>query len=418
MCAVNSSEIRRIEVVIVFSNRVPTGSEFTELRVIIIAILLKEAGVEALRNTVLVKLIVLAVEFNDACCRSAVDIVLVADPALSRKAVNIVFTVGEFAGKCFAAIGAKHLRQYDLVLRLAEIIGAGICHRGAGPCNRTVRTVKPVIEVGNVISCVGKEDGVGLDVFGIVCTDRLFTVVVAGDINTFCAGKVDVNGLPTAAVDDVLKASDSRSMVVTGSGNNSTPVNYGVTLVAEGSAAVACLGAGSGLVCDRVSVVLMPGGYVDGAVLVALIDADVAIFTHSLGITLDCRRGEVTFSAVRESDTACLGEYLGIHRIDAFLCDDDPVRILSESIVRIPCADRDRSDNCFACQIDGSEAVNGYVNKTLIKVADLSRCGKAVSCLDTLDLPIVDVIDFECCGYRINFRYIGSYDIDVIQRAD
>ena len=134
---------------------------------------------------------------------------------------------------------------------------------------------------------------------------------------------------------------------MTGSGEDSTPVDNRVALSAIGAAGEAVPCAAGGLVFNGLNVVLMPGGNDVGAALVALVDADVAVFAHRLGVTLDVGSAEGGGCAVGKCHRTGLGEDLGVHRIDALLRGNDPVGILAQSVVRIPCTDRDRSDGEF-----------------------------------------------------------------------
>ena len=205
---------------------------------------------------------------------------------------------------------------------------------------------------------------------------------------------------------------------MTGCGLCRTPVNNGVAVCAEGPAGVAFLGAGSRLVSHGLRIVLVPGGNNICAALVALVDADVAVFAHCFAVALNngCREGGG--GSVCKHDLACLGVNLGIHGIDALFGNDEPVGVLSQSVVRIPCAHGNRSDDLLAGCVYGSGGRNAEVDIALVKYFCGIGSGKAFCGFDAPGLPVVYVVDLECNVNVLHGLDVGRNDVDVIERAN
>ena len=131
-------------------------------------------------------------------------------------------------------------------------------------------------------------------------------------------------------------------------GYGRAPVNNGVADFAERSSRVACFRAGRSLVRKSNGCMLMPRSNIESSALVALVNTDIAVGAHRFAVYLDLCGRECSERTVFKYDTSRFCQKLNIHRIYAFLLRYNPVGIFAESVMRIPCANGNGSNNSFS----------------------------------------------------------------------
>ena len=167
--------------------------------------------------------------------------------------------------------------------------------------------------------------------------------------NAACKNAVNVKfAVYNAVCLFVAEQAFAVNKVVSRCGNGRAPVNNGVADFAERSARVARFRAGRGLVRKSNGCMLMPRSNIESSALVALVNTDIAVSAHRFAVYLNLCGRECSERTVFKYDTSCFCQKLNIHRIYAFFLRYNPVGIFAESVMRIPYANGNRSNNSFS----------------------------------------------------------------------
>ena len=242
--------------------------------------------------------------------------------------------VGE-SGSGKSTIGRSIIRLYDPTAGKITFDGQDISGRLSHAQNNTLRTQMQMIFQDPMASLNPRkkvEDiiGEGLDIHHMYKTQ---------DERREKVEKI---------LEKVGLAPEHVNKVVSRCGNGRTPVNNGVAGFAEHSARVARFRAGRGLVRKSNGCMLMPRSNIESSALVALVNTDIAVSAHRFAVYLNLCGRECSERTVFKYDTSCFCQKLNIHRIYAFFLRYNPVGIFAESVMRIPYANGNRSNNSFS----------------------------------------------------------------------
>ena len=203
---------------------------------------------------------------------------------------------------------------------------------------------------------------------------------------------------------------------VSGSRNGCSPLYYGVAILAVGSAGVAVLCAAGSLVGNSYS------GMNVGCAMFSEIDlVDGGKVAIHLGIDMELLVGEGAGSAVDVCDNALVDVHLQILRIEVIGC---PIRcgVIAGNIdigVEIDDADRDLCEDRRAGLIiltgtgdgDGSGIGHGLACGSILG-------GKAVRKYHMIELPMVDIVEVDLSGNRLDGLDRIRLEIHPIDRAE
>ena len=396
-----------VEVVVLTVNELHTGLAQTVLDIVNITVPSCKTGivVSALACAVLIeyipcklleRIVIVVIDPAGSGCGITllVEAVVLAvdgvplEDVLAASEIRRTFVISDTAGGAMPLTGYELTVFFKLIGYIAVVIG------GNGSVSGFVEVIPFVIDLNP--ACISLAAGEVI----VLAVDLLKTVLNGADY--------------TADITDLLTVLEDP--VVTGRGNRGAPVDNRVTLFAEGSAGVTGLSAGRSLVFDRDS------GMNVGRTMISEIDlVDRRKVAIHLGIDMELFVGEGGCAAVGMSDDTLINVHLHILRIEIIGC---PIGSCVKTgyldiIIKVQDANGDLRESSSAGLMiltgagdgDGSGIGHGLACGSILG-------GKAVRKYHMIELPMVDIVEVDLSGNRLNGLDRIRLEIHPIDRTE